>query len=88
MSSFAAACLWLIAANVTAMLPTRDYHWRAAYGLIAIGIPILGWLTWANGPWAGLLALAAGASILRWPVIYLGRWLRRTVRRRGPEAGE
>jgi len=24
----------------------------------------------------GLLVLAAGMSMLRWPVIYLGRWLR------------
>jgi hypothetical protein len=69
------ACLWAIAANLVAMLPTRDYHWRAAYCLIALGVPLVGWVTWANGPWIGLLVLAAGVSVLRWPVWYLWRWL-------------
>ncbi len=75
------ACLWGVAANVLAMTPSRDHHWRNAYMLIAIGIPILGYVTWQNGPWVGLLVLAAAMSILRWPVIYLGRWLRRRVGR-------
>ncbi len=71
------ALLWLIVANVAAMIPSRDHHWRRAYVLIALGIPLLGWLTAVQGPVVGLLFLAAGASVLRWPVIYLGRWLRR-----------
>lgn len=79
--SLLAACLWALAATVTAMLPTRDHHWRAAYVLIAVGIPVLGWVTYQNGPWLGLLTLVAGASILRWPLIYLWRWLRRKVAR-------
>ncbi len=70
------ALLWLIAANVVAMFPSRDYHWRFAYGMIAVGIPLLGWVTWTQGPIVGLLFLAAGASLLRWPLIYLMRWLR------------
>ena len=70
------ACLWLIAANVRAMFPSRDHHWRFAYVMIAIGIPLLGWLTYDYGPWVGLLALVAAASVLRWPLIYLWRWLR------------
>ena len=77
--SFAALCLWVLAATVTGLLPSRDHHWRAAYVLIAIGIPILGWVTYQNGPFWGLAALAGGASILRWPVVYLWRWLRRKV---------
>ncbi|MCX7890668.1 MAG: DUF2484 family protein [Rhodobacteraceae bacterium] len=75
--SLLAACLWALAATVVAMLPSRDHHWRAAYVLIACGIPILGWVTFENGPWIGLLVFAAGASILRWPLIFLWRWLRR-----------
>ncbi len=75
--SLLAACLWAITATVTAMLPSRDKHWRAAYLLIAIGIPILGYVTYQNGPWVGLVVLAAGASILRWPLIHLWRWARR-----------
>ena len=71
------ACLWAVAANVLAMLPSRDNYWRRAYVLIALGVPLLGYVTWQNGPWIGLLVLVAGMSVLRWPVVYLGRWLRR-----------
>ncbi len=79
--SITLACLWAITATLAAMLPARDHHWLAAYLLIAAGIPILGWVTFENGPWIGLIVLAAGASILRWPLIYLWRWVKRkTVR--------
>lgn len=71
------ACVWAVTANVIAMLPSRDHHWRNAYMLIVVGIPILGYVTYENGPWIGLVVLAGGMSVLRWPVIYLGRWLRR-----------
>ncbi len=75
------ACLWAVTATVTAMLPTRDKHWRAAYVLIAVGIPIVGWVTYENGALVGLIVMAAGASILRWPLIYLWRWLKRKTAR-------
>ena len=81
--SFILACLWAVVANVLAMTPSSDNHWRNAYILIAIGIPILGYVTMQHGPWAGLLVLAGGGSVLRWPVIYLMRWLRRGALR-GP----
>jgi hypothetical protein len=71
--------LWLILANLIGMLPSRDHHWRAAYGLIAVGVPLLGWVTYEQGPYIGMLMLAAGASILRWPVVFLWRWLRRQL---------
>ncbi len=77
--SLTLAFLWAIVANVTAMLPSRKNHWPAAYVLIAIGIPILGYVTLQHGPWVALLVLAAGASVLRWPLIYLGRWVRRAL---------
>jgi hypothetical protein len=67
--------LWAVAANVLAMTPSKDYHWRNAYILIGIGIPMLGFVTWQNGPWVGLIVLVAAMSILRWPVIYLARWV-------------
>ena len=38
MIPLALACIWLITANVMAMFPSRDHHWRAAYLLIAVGI--------------------------------------------------
>ncbi|EEB86402.1 DUF2484 family protein [Roseobacter sp. GAI101] len=81
--SFILACLWAVIANILAMTPSSDNHWRNAYILIAVGIPILGLVTMHHGPWAGLLVLAAGCSVLRWPAIYLMRWLRRGALR-GP----
>ena len=47
--------------------------------LIGIGIPILGYVTWQNGPWVGLLVMVAAMSVLRWPVIYVGRWIKRRI---------
>jgi hypothetical protein len=78
------ALVWLVAANVLALIPSRDDHWTRAYVLIALGVPLLGWLTVANGPVAGVLALAAGASVLRWPLILA---LRRLRGRAPPAAG-
>ncbi len=75
--SLALACVWLVLANVLALIPSRDNHWFRAYVLIGLGVPLVGWVTWVNGPIVGLLVLAAGASVLRWPLIYLGRWVRR-----------
>ncbi len=77
--SIALAGIWGVTANILAMLPSKDNHWRRAYFLIAVGVPILGYVTYENGPWIGLLVLAAGMSVLRWPVIYLGRWVRRKL---------
>ncbi len=79
--SLIAACLWLIAANVLAVIPSRDGQWTRAYALVALGIPLLGWVTYENGPVLGLIGLAAGISVLRWPVYMLGLWLRRRMRR-------
>lgn len=83
--SLTLACLWAVAANVIAMFPSRRHHWPAAYGLIALGVPLLGYVTYENGPWVGLICLAAGASILRWPVIYLGRWAKRKTTKEAAE---
>ena len=69
------ACVWAILANILAMLPSKDNYWRRAYLLIALGVPLLGYVTYENGPWWGLAVLFAGMSVLRWPLIYLGRWL-------------
>ncbi|WP_050928022.1 DUF2484 family protein [Aestuariivita boseongensis] len=82
--SLTLAAAWAVLANVLAMLPSRDNHWRRAYMLIAIGVPILGYVTYENGPWIGLLVLLAGMSLLRWPVIYAARWIGRTFGGRTP----
>lgn len=74
------ACAWAVLANVLAMIPSRDNHWTRAYVLIALGIPLVGYVTYQNGPWIGLFVLFAGMSILRWPLRYLVRWVRQTAR--------
>ncbi len=81
--SLVLACVWAVVANLGAMLPSRDNHWRDAYMLIGLGVPLLGYVTYENGPWIGLLVLGAAMSVLRWPVIYLARWLRQWGRRWG-----
>ena len=75
-----AAFLWLIAANLIGMLPSKDSHWRNAYILIAVGVPILGWVTYVNGAVWGLVLLAAAGSVLRWPLVYAWRWVRGRLR--------
>lgn len=82
-ASLICAAIWLVAANVMALIPSKDNLWQRAYLLIAVGIPLLGWLTYQNGPWVALLALAAGMSVLRWPVVYLFKWAKRMVGRDG-----
>ncbi|MEM8788276.1 MAG: DUF2484 family protein [Pseudomonadota bacterium] len=77
------ACVWAVVANVIAVLPSKRSHWPQAYALIAIGLPILVLVWIQNGAWVALLVLAAGASILRWPVRYLWAWLRRRLGWRG-----
>ncbi|NVK15280.1 MAG: DUF2484 family protein [Rhodobacteraceae bacterium] len=79
--SLTLAAVWALAANVLAMIPSRDNHWRRAYVLIALGIPLLGYVTYENGPWWGLAVLLAGMSVLRWPVLYFGRWVKRALDR-------
>ncbi|MCL6285385.1 DUF2484 family protein [Ruegeria sp. 2012CJ41-6] len=75
--SLTLVCVWAVSANLMAMVPSRDNHWSRAYLLIALGIPLLGYVTYQNGPLVGLIVLIAGMSVLRWPVIYLSRWIRR-----------
>lgn len=78
--SFITALVWLVSANVIAMLPSKHKHWPSAYLLMTIGFPLLGWVFWENGVLIGLLVFAAAASILRWPVRYFVRWLKRLGR--------
>jgi hypothetical protein len=82
MLSLFLAGVWVLAATAIALMPQRT-HWPGAVLLVVTGVPLLGYLTWQNGPLAGLIGLAAGASVLRWPLFYLGKWLRRKVTGRG-----
>ncbi len=78
--SLVLACVWALVANVLVMTPSKDYHWRNAYILIGIGISLLGFVTWQNGPLVGLVVLVAAMSVLRWPVVYLSRWIKSRVK--------
>lgn len=73
------ACLWVVIACVTAMVPSKKNHWPQAYVLIAVGIPVLIWVYAEAGLPYAALAFGAGASVLRWPLRYLARWIRRQL---------
>lgn len=78
------AFLWLITANVIAMFPSRDHHWRNAYALMAAGLPLTLWLARMQGPLAAAVFLTCAASILRWPVYFAWKKLQAmVVRQRG-----
>ena len=72
--------LWVVLAFILSVIPSTDNHWRRAYILIAIGVPILIWLTWQEGLWMGLLGLFVGGLVLRWPVYFLWRWLQELLK--------
>jgi hypothetical protein len=74
------ALIWLVVANVIAMFPSKDYHWRNAYRLIAVGVPLWVWLVFENGIWWGLAFLLAAGSVLRWVLVYAWRWVTGVVR--------
>lgn len=79
MAPFIAACIWVVVAWVLSVVLTSKQSWPAAYALIAFGLPILVWLWRDLGPTAAFIALITGMVVLRWPVIYLGRWLKRRI---------
>mgnify|MGYP000471443876 CR=1 FL=1 len=66
-SSLIAALVWFLAANLRAMFPSKDQHWRFAYVMIVIGVPILIWVFVENGPTVGGGVLLMGLWVLRWP---------------------
>lgn len=73
------ALIWLVVVNVRGMFPSRDHHWRFAYGMMGLGVPLLVFLWWENGFWYALVAFVLAGWIMRWPVIYGWRWLRRKL---------
>lgn len=75
--SLVAIGLWVVLAFVMQVIPSTDSHWRRAYVLIGVGVPLLIWVTWQGGPVAGVVGLVVGGLVLRWPLLYLLRWIRR-----------
>lgn len=69
----------MVAANVRAMFPSKDNHWKFAYIMIALGAPILVWVYWDHGILLACILLVGAMWVMRWPVIYLARWFRGKV---------
>ena len=81
MAAFTAACLWVISAWLLSIALSAKQSWPAAYALIAAGAPTLIWLGLSAGWGAAAVGFIVGCLVLRWPVIYAGRWIRRRLRR-------
>jgi hypothetical protein len=77
--SLGALLFWALTANVLAMFPSRRHHWPAACFLVATGIPLIVWVFRDNNTLICLLALGVWCSVLRWPLLYFFRWVRRLV---------
>ncbi len=75
------ALVWLVAGNVAAMFPSSRSHWPSAYGLMALGLPLLVWLWQVDGWFWALMFLIAAGSVLRWTVRYAWRWVKRMTGR-------
>ncbi|SFS14443.1 DUF2484 family protein [Yoonia litorea] len=71
--------LWVLLSFVMAVLPSKDNHWRRAYVLIIVGLPLLVWLFWRHGVFFGSIGLIVGCLILRWPVYYFWLWVKRRL---------
>lgn len=63
--------LWVVLAFVMAAFPSNDNHWRRAYVLIGVGVPLLIWIVLKDGVVMGALALLVGGLVLRWPIYFL-----------------
>ncbi|MFZ5962729.1 DUF2484 family protein [Thalassococcus sp. BH17M4-6] len=65
-----AACLWVLAATATAMLPMRRQYVPGVALMIAAPV-LLGWLGYSHGGVVFGLCLAAFVSMFRNPLKYL-----------------
>lgn len=63
------ACLWVLAATATAMLPMR-HQYVPGITLLALAPVLMIWLSLVHGWWLGAIALAAFASMFRNPLRY------------------
>lgn len=73
-ASLITACLWVLAATATALLPMRRQYAPGITLLVAAPL-LLGWIGWQHGGLIFALALLAFLSMFRNPLIYLARRL-------------
>ncbi len=78
-TSLVVAACWALLASVLGVVPSRDNHWRRAYVLIALAVPMLIWVFAENGVFVGFGVSLAVLSVLRWPAFYAVKWLRRRL---------
>ena len=64
------ACLWVVAAAITAALPMRRQYGPGIALLLLAPLLIL-WLSAAHGAWIGLVAVLGFVSMFRNPLRYL-----------------
>lgn len=67
-----AALAWVLLATAIGIAPRR-YHFRGAMVLLPTAPVVIGLLWWQYGWVAALVAALGAASILRYPLMWLGR---------------
>ena len=68
------ACVWAIAATITAFLPMR-YQYVPGLTLLVLAVPLLVFIGIQHSVWVVLLALAGLISMFRRPLWFFGRHL-------------
>lgn len=71
-ASLIAACLWVLAATVTALLPMR-MQYPPGLTLLILAPVLIVWLGVDFGLWVALIGLAGFLSMFRNPLIYVTR---------------
>lgn len=66
------ACVWVLAAAVTAMLPMRRQY-APGITLLVVAPFLIGWLGWTHGAWVGVIAILGFVSMFRNPLIYFAK---------------
>ncbi|GHE02790.1 hypothetical protein U879_18085 [Defluviimonas sp. 20V17] len=71
--------IWVVVAACVAALPRRFHPW-GAIPLLITALPLVVLIYRSSGVLFGLVAVAVLVSVLRYPLLYLGRrmWLRLT----------
>ena len=67
-----AACLWVVAATVTALLPMR-YQYAPGLTLLIAAPALLIWIALTTNPWLAVAATFAVLSMFRKPLAYFAR---------------
>jgi hypothetical protein len=81
--SLIAACVWVLMATATAMLPYRR-QFPPGVALLFTAPALLIWIAWDHGMWAGLAGLAGFLSMFRRPLLHVAR---RALGRAAPDGG-